>query len=135
MWRQVKVPKCFEKTLSVITWRIEVWLHYLWLSNYTTRTLILNIGDKNIFICDKCQYLSIDKYCLKMHKKSKHNGIIFDCNQCDMKFVDRRGLQNHMNIKQANVFYDDNASCIVRIRVILQYLWSWCKRKVPPMLG
>ena len=57
-----------------------------------------------------------------MHKKSKHNGIIFDCNQCDMKFVDRRGLQNHMNIKQANVFYDDNASCIVRIRVILLYL-------------
>ena len=27
MWQQVKVPKCIEKTLSVITWRIEVWLH------------------------------------------------------------------------------------------------------------
>ena len=46
------------------------------------------------FDCDQCEYKATTKSNLRVHKLSKHEGILFDCDQCVYEATQKRSLSN-----------------------------------------
>ena len=56
-----------------------------------------------IFACEKCQYKSTDKHCLKIHVQSIHEG-----NQYDRKFATQSSMRKHILSLHEGMKYECN---------------------------
>ena len=57
------------------------------------------------YSCDQCDYTANKYPTLKMHMKSKHDGIRYPCDQCDYSATENGNLKKHKKFKHQGVKY------------------------------
>ena len=62
---------------------------------WSLRRHIRSVHEGIIYSCDQCQYKATTKYYLKSHKESIHDGIKFGCDQCQYKASAKQSLRLH----------------------------------------
>ena len=55
--------------------------------------------------CDKCKYLATTANSLKLHIKSKHEGVNFPCEKCEYVATQASNLKQHIETKHEGVRY------------------------------
>ena len=55
--------------------------------------------------CDQCKYVTSTQLILKVHKKSKHEGIKYPCDQCDYAATTSSHLKTHQEARHAGIRY------------------------------
>ena len=61
--------------------------------------------EKNMYVCDQCDYMTMNSGHLRTHIKSKHEGVKYYCDQCDKKFTLQTSLTAHIKSKHEGIKY------------------------------
>ena len=65
------------------------------MTHLSSEDSLMHNGEKR-FKCSVCNYGFTDKYVLKTHIDSVHNGIRQNCSFCDASFATKFGLKRHI---------------------------------------
>ena len=57
------------------------------------------------FPCNQCEYVATRAYNLKIHFKSKHEGVRHPCPECEFAATRARGLKIHIERKHEGLKY------------------------------
>ena len=63
------------------------------------------VGSKDVHSCDQCDYSAYNTSNLKVHNKSKHEGIRYPCDQCDYAATTAHSLKIHNEAKHIGIRY------------------------------
>ena len=55
--------------------------------------------------CDQCNFYSKRRYDLKLHKRSKHEGVVYSCDQCEYQAMTQKVVKNHQQVQHEGIRY------------------------------
>ena len=79
--------------------------HKTYSEKFSLRRHIMSEHEGINYACNQCDYQATKQYCLTVHIQSVHEGVKYACDQCDYQATTQSHLTRHIQLKHEGIKY------------------------------